>query len=76
MWHVHPDLVVKLLEDLIPEIKDGTIEIMGISRDPGDRSKSGVKSNVKVDAIGACVGEGGSRIREIVRSLSDENRFI
>ena len=69
----HPDLVVKLLEDLIPEIKDGTIEIMGISRDPGDRSKIGVKSNdPKVDAIGACVGEGGSRIREIVRSLSDE----
>ncbi|MBE0700414.1 MAG: transcription termination/antitermination protein NusA [Acholeplasmataceae bacterium] len=69
----HSSLIIRLLENLIPEIKDGTIEIMGISRDPGDRSKIGVKSNdPKVDPIGACVGEGGSRIREIVKALSDE----
>jgi transcription termination/antitermination protein NusA len=69
----HPKLIIRLLENLIPEIKDGTIEVMGISRDPGDRSKIGVKSNdPKVDPIGACVGEGGSRIREIVKALSDE----
>ncbi|MFP4186627.1 MAG: transcription termination factor NusA [Acholeplasmataceae bacterium] len=69
----HPSLIIRLLEDLIPEIKEGIIEVMGISRDPGDRSKIGVKSNdPKVDPIGACVGEGGSRIREIVRTLSDE----
>jgi transcription termination/antitermination protein NusA len=70
----HPSLnYYDYLENLIPEIKDGTIEVMGISRDPGDRSKIGVKSNdPKVDPIGACVGEGGSRIREIVKALSDE----
>ncbi len=69
----HSSLIIRLLENLIPEIKEGIIEVMGISRDPGDRSKIGVKSNdPKVDPIGACVGEGGSRIREIVRTLSDE----
>lgn len=69
----HPNLIVKLMENLIPEIKDGTIEIMGISRDAGDRSKIGVMSHdAKVDPIGACVGEGGSRIREVVKTLSDE----
>lgn len=69
----HPSLIIRLLENYIPEIKDGTIEIMGIARDPGDRTKIGVKSNeTKVDPIGACVGEGGSRIREIVKQLSDE----
>ena len=41
----HPNLIVKLLESLIPEIKDKTIEIMGVSRDAGDRSKIGVFSN-------------------------------
>jgi transcription termination/antitermination protein NusA len=69
----HPSLIIRLLENYIPEIKEGIIEVMGISRDPGDRSKIGVKSNdSKVDPIGACVGEGGSRIREIVKALSDE----
>ena len=69
----HPNLIIKLLEDLIPEIKEGVIEIMGISRVPGERAKIGLKTNdEKVDPIGACVGEGGSRIKEIVRSLSDE----
>jgi transcription termination/antitermination protein NusA len=69
----HPSLVIRLLESLIPEIKDGTIEIMGISREAGERTKIGIKSNdPKVDPIGACVGEGGSRIREIVKALSDE----
>ena len=66
-------LINRLFEHEIPEIKDGTIEVMGISRDAGDRSKIGVKSNdPKVDPIGACVGEGGSRIRNIVAALSGE----
>lgn len=69
----HSNLIIKLLENLIPEIKEGIIEIMGISREPGDRAKIGLKSNdPKVDPIGACVGEGGARIKEIVRALSDE----
>lgn len=69
----HKGLVTRLLEELVPEIKEGIIEILGEARDAGDRSKIGVKSNdPKVDPIGACVGEGGSRIREIVKSLSGE----
>ena len=69
----HNNLIIKLLENLIPEIKEGIIEIMGISREPGDRAKIGLKTNdPKVDPIGACVGEGGARIKEIVRALSDE----
>ncbi len=66
-------LVTRLFEDLIPEVKDGTVEIMGVARDPGDRAKIGVRSNnPNVDAIGSCVGTDGSRIKEIVRALSGE----
>jgi len=69
----HPSLVIRLLEQNVPEIADGTIEVVGISRDAGDRSKVGVRSNNhNVDPIGACVGESGSRIREIVKALSGE----
>ena len=66
-------LVTRLMENYIPEIKSGIIEIKGIARDPGDRSKIALFSNdPKVDAIGSCVGEGGSRIREIVNALGGE----
>ncbi|MCK9233887.1 MAG: transcription termination factor NusA, partial [Acholeplasmataceae bacterium] len=66
-------LVTRLFEDYIPEIKEGIVEIMGLARDPGDRTKIGVKSNdPNVDAIGSCVGAGGNRIREIVQALSGE----
>ena len=66
-------LVTRLFEDLIPEVKEGIVEIMGIARDPGDRTKVGVMSNdPNVDAIGSCVGQDGIRIREIVSSLSGE----
>ena len=66
-------LVTRLMENYIPEIKSGIIEIKGIARDPGDRSKIALYSNdPKVDAIGSCVGEGGTRIREIVNALGGE----
>ena len=66
-------LVTRLMENYIPEIKSGVIEIKGIARDPGDRSKIALYSNDPyVDAIGSCVGEGGSRIREIVNALGGE----
>src|SRR5690625_1980460 len=69
----HPNLVIKLMELNITEIKDGIVEIVSISRNPGDRSKVGVKTNdPKVDPIGACVGEQGARIKEVVRALSGE----
>ena len=66
-------LVIRLMEKYIPEIADGTIEIKGIARDAGDRSKIAIYSNDNnVDAIGSCVGEGGSRIREVVNALGGE----
>ena len=66
-------LVTRLMENNIPEIKSGVIEIKGIARDPGDRSKIALFSNdPHVDAIGSCVGEGGARIREIVNALGGE----
>lgn len=70
---IHTSLITRLLEEYVPEIKEGIIEVIGISRDPGDRSKIGLKSNdSKVDPIGATVGEGGSRVKEIVKLLSGE----
>ncbi|MGM9971778.1 MAG: transcription termination factor NusA [Anaeroplasmataceae bacterium] len=67
------NLVTRLLESYIPEIKTGTIEIKGISRDPGDRCKIAIMSNdPAVDALGTCVGEGGSRIRGVVNALNGE----
>ena len=67
------NLVTRLLENYIPEIKSGIIEIKGIARDPGDRTKIAIYSNSPdVDAIGSCVGEGGARIKEIVNALGGE----
>lgn len=67
------NLVTRLLENYIPEIKEGIIEIKGIARDPGDRTKIAIYSNSPdVDAIGSCVGEGGARIKEIVNALGGE----
>ncbi len=67
------NLVTRLMESYIPEIKEGIIEIKGIARDPGDRSKIALYSNDEnVDAIGSCVGEAGSRIKQIVDALGGE----
>lgn len=69
----HQGLVMKLMELNIPEISEGVVEIVGMSREPGDRSKVGVRTNnPQVDPIGACVGESGSRIREVVTALAGE----
>ncbi len=70
---IDKELVKRLMENYIPEIKDGTIEIKGIARDPGDRTKIALYSNdSNVDAIGSCVGEAGSRIKQIVDALNGE----
>lgn len=67
------EIVKKLFELTIPEIADGSIEIMGISRDPGDRTKIGVLSlKNNLDAKGACVGQGGLRIKRINEILNGE----
>ena len=66
-------LVIRLLEQQVPEIKEGIVEIKGIARDAGDRCKISVYStDPNVDPIGACVGENSYRIREVVRLLNGE----
>lgn len=69
----HPNLVKELFVVEIPEIGDRTVEIKGIVREPGHRTKIAVhSSDMKVDAIGACVGVRGTRIRNIVEELNGE----
>jgi transcription termination/antitermination protein NusA len=67
------NLVKRLMENAIPELHEGVIEIVGIARDPGDRSKICVAShNPKVDPVGACLGKNGSRIKDVIDSLGGE----
>ncbi len=69
----HKDFLAKLFELEVPEIKDGTVEIKAVAREPGARSKIAVCSHDdKVDAVGACVGMKGSRVQTIVRELGGE----
>lgn len=69
----HPNLVKRLFEMEIPEIQDGTVIIHNISREAGSRSKIAVYSrDENVEAIGACIGERGRRIAEIVAELRGE----
>ena len=66
----HPDFVRKLFEFEIPEIYEGLIEIKSVSRDAGSRSKVAVYSEkTNVDPIGACIGEKGSRIANILKEI-------
>ena len=69
----HPDLVKRLFESEVTEIKDGTVEIQSISREPGSRTKIAVYSNnPEVDAVGACVGVNRSRVEAVVDELRGE----
>ena len=69
-----PELVERLLEQEIPEIKEGIVEIIGVSREAGERSKVCVKSNREnIDPVGSCIGENGIRIRNVRRALNNEN---
>jgi N utilization substance protein A len=82
------DLLRKLFEQEIPEIGNGSIEIMAIAREAGARSKVAVKSNSEnIDPIGSCVGQRGARIQTIINEIGgekvdiiewneDPNRFI
>jgi N utilization substance protein A len=67
------DLVRGLFEMEVPEIYDGTVEIVGIAREAGSRTKIAVRSHDgNVDPVGACVGMKGSRVRSVVEELSGE----
>ena len=69
----HPELVKRLFEAEVTEIKDGTVEIMSIAREAGSRTKMAVRSNnPNVDAVGACVGLNGARVNSIVEELRGE----
>ena len=69
----HPDLVRRLLELEVPELADGTVEIVAIAREPGHRTKIAVISHdPNVDPKGACVGARGSRVRQVVNELRGE----
>ena len=68
-----PRFVIKLFQLEVSEINDGTIEIKGIAREPGFRTKMAVYSrDEKVDPVGACVGLRGQRVKNIVRELNNE----
>ena len=69
----HPELVRKLFEAEVTEIKDGTVEIVSIAREAGSRTKMAVYSaNPNVDPVGACVGVNGSRVNSVVDELRGE----
>ncbi|MBU1616198.1 MAG: transcription termination factor NusA [Candidatus Margulisbacteria bacterium] len=69
----HPNLIKRLFEMEIPEIKEGILEIKGIAREPGKRTKVAIFSNdPNVGAVGTCVGKMGQRIQNIVRELGPE----
>lgn len=67
------NLVKRLMENAIPELQEGVIEIMGLARDPGDRCKVCVSTNnPKVDPVGACLGRNGTRIKDVIDQLNGE----
>ena len=73
MSRAHPDFIRRLFESEVPEVAERTIEIKAMAREPGFRTKLAVLSvDSKVDAVGACVGVRGSRIRNIVDELGGE----
>ena len=68
-----PELVKKLFEQEVTEVRDGTVVIKGVAREPGKRSKIAVMStNLDVDPVGACVGMKGSRVQMVVQELKGE----
>lgn len=69
----HPELVKRLFESEVAEVKDGIVEIKSIAREPGSRTKIAVWSNdPDVDPVGACVGMNGARVNAIVNELRGE----
>ena len=69
----HPELVKRLFESEVAEVKDGTVEIKSIAREAGSRTKLAVWSNdPDVDPVGACVGVNGARVSAIVNELRGE----
>ena len=73
----HPGLVKRLFEQEVPEIFDGTVEIVNIAREAGDRTKIAVRAtNDAVDAVGTTVGPRGARVQAVVNELSGETMDV
>lgn len=73
----HNDFLRRLFEQEVPEIYDGTVEVMAIAREAGDRAKVAVRSRDKnIDPVGTCVGPRGQRVQAIVNELNVENMDI
>jgi transcription termination/antitermination protein NusA len=69
----HPQFMAKLFGQEVPEIYDGIVEVVAVSRDPGSRAKIGVRSkDSSIDPVGACVGMRGSRVQAVVNELQGE----
>lgn len=69
----HPEFVKQLFLSEVPELEDGTVEIVSIVRDAGYRTKMAVRTtDSKVDPVGACVGMRGNRVKNIIRELNNE----
>ena len=69
----HPDLVKRLFESEVAEVRDGTVEIKAIAREAGSRTKIAVQSHdPNVDPVGACVGLNGARVNSVVSELRGE----
>lgn len=69
----HPGLVKRLFETEVPEIYDGIVDIVSISREAGSRTKISVKANdPAIDPVGACVGQKGTRVQNIIDELAGE----
>ena len=73
----HNDFLRRFFEQEVPEIYDGTVEVMAIAREAGDRAKVAVRSRDKnIDPVGTCVGPRGQRVQAIVNELNGENMDI
>ena len=73
LTRTHPDLIVRLFDLEVPEVADRVIQIEGVAREAGHRTKVAVSSmDSRVDAVGACVGIRGSRIKNIVEEVAGE----
>src|SRR5207253_6310752 len=69
----HPELMSKLFGQEVPEIYDGVVEVVSVSREPGSRAKIAVRSkDGSIDPVGACVGMRGSRVQAVVNELQGE----
>jgi transcription termination/antitermination protein NusA len=69
----HPEFMSRLFGQEVPEIYDGVVEVVSVSRDPGSRAKIAVRSkDGSIDPVGACVGMRGSRVQAVVNELQGE----